>query len=108
MHERPPLPQVPPGEQPMLLDQVRRLTRLRHYSIRTEEAYVTWSRRFINFHGQRHPVEMGEREVEEFLSWLAVEGNVAVSTQNQAFNALLFLYSGVLGKPLAEVVERNR
>lgn len=103
MRERPPLPSVPPGEQPRLLDQVRRLTRLRHYSIRTEEAYVTWARRFINFHGQTHPRELREPEVEAFLTYLAAERNVSSSTQNQAFNALLFLYEGVLREPLEEV-----
>jgi integron integrase len=78
------------------LDTVRDVLRLKHYSIRTEEAYVNWIRRFILFHGKRHPQEMGAPEVEAFLTHLAVEGQVAASTQNQAFSALLFLYRDVL------------
>jgi integron integrase len=83
-----------------LLDQVREATRRLHYSIRTEDAYVAWAKRFILFHGKRHPLEMGEREVVAFLTHLAVEGNVAASTQNQALSALLFLYKIVLERPL--------
>lgn len=71
--------------------------RLRHYSIRTEEAYVGWARRFILFHGKRHPGEMGAGEVRDFLSYMASERNVSTSTQNQAKSALLFLYKDVLG-----------
>lgn len=70
--------------------------RTRHYSIRTEEAYIDWARRFIVFHGKRHPQEMGAAEVEVFLSHLAVERNVSASTQNQAKAALLYLYKQVL------------
>ena len=69
---------------------------MRHYSIRTESAYVDWARRFILFHSKRHPKDMGALEVEAFLSFLAVERNVAASTQNQAKSALLFLYGQVL------------
>lgn len=76
---------------PRLLDQVRHTLRLGHYSLRTEEAYVTWIRRFILFHDKRHPSEMGEREVVAFLTHLAVERHVSVSTQNQALGAVLFL-----------------
>ena len=68
-----------------LLDQVRDLIRVKHYSIRTEETYTSWIKRYINFHNKRHPKEMGEREIEEFLTHLAVERKVAASTQNQAF-----------------------
>lgn len=82
---------------PRLLDRVRERVRSRHYSIRTEEAYVDWVRRFVLFHGKRHPLEMGAMEVEAFLSHLAVEGRVSASTQNQAKSALLFLYREVLG-----------
>ena len=82
---------------PRLLDEVRRLLRLNHYSVRTEQAYVGWVRRFIVANGKRHPREMGAAEVERFLSNLAVRGAVAASTQNQALSALLFLYRGVLG-----------
>ena len=90
-------PAVPP---PKLLDQVRDLIRLKHYSIRTEALYVQWVRRFILFHGKRHPREMGGAEVEAFLTHLAVEGGVAAATQNQALSALLFLYREVLGVDL--------
>lgn len=82
-----------------LLDQVRDEIRVRHYSIRTEQAYVSWIREFIHFHNKRHPQEMGEREVSRFLSYLAVERNVAASTQNQAACAILFLYKEVLKQP---------
>jgi integron integrase len=83
---------------------------VRHYSIRTEDAYHDWVERFIRFHGIRHPNTMGEPEVNEFLTHLAVERNVAASTQTQALCALLFLYRQVLGKPLDElkVVRANR
>jgi integron integrase len=79
-----------------LLDQVRQKLRLLHYAIRTEEAYADWIRRYVLFHHKRHPREMGGREVEAFLTHLAVEGHVAASTQNQALAALLFLYQKVL------------
>jgi hypothetical protein len=69
---------------------------LRHYSYRTEQAYVDWSRRFILFHGKRHPQELGAKEVTDFLSHLASERHVSASTQTQARSALLFLYSQVL------------
>jgi len=81
----------------MLLEQAREILRRKHYSIRTEEAYTGWMRRYIKFHRKRHPREMGPPEIEIFLSHLAMEENVAGSTQNQAFNALLFLYREVLG-----------
>ena len=86
---------VPPG-QPRLLDRVRIALRTKHYSIRTEEAYVSWIKRFILFHNKRHPREMGEPEINGFLSHLAVNGRVTASTQNQALSALLFLYRRVL------------
>lgn len=85
---------MPP--KPRLLDRVRSTLRTRHYSRRTEEAYVAWIRRYIIFHGKRHPAEMGAPEITGFLSWLAVDGHVAASTQNQALSALLFLYQEVL------------
>lgn len=84
-------------DQPRLLDVVRERIRLKRYSIRTEHAYTHWIRRFILFHGKRHPREMGAPEVEAFLSDLAVQRNVAASTQNQALAAILFLYRDVLG-----------
>lgn len=87
-------PQTTP--QPKLLDQVRDRLRVKHYSIRTETQYLQWIRRFILFHGKRHPREMGAVEVEAFLTHLAVAGRVAAATQNQALSALLFLYREVL------------
>jgi integron integrase len=93
----------PEQSKPKLLDQVRQLMRLRHYSLRTEEAYVGWIRRYILFHGKRHPRELDERHVSEFLSSLAINGRVAASTQNQALNALLFLYKEVLRRELGFV-----
>ena len=85
---------------PKLLDRVRWHLRVKHYSIRTEQAYVDWIRRYILFHSKRHPNEMGEREITEFLTHLAVEKHVAAATQNQAFAALLFLYQQVLERKL--------
>lgn len=82
--------------QPRLLDRVREAVRVRHYSRSTEKAYVRWTRRFILFHGKRHPLEMGAAEVAAFLTALAVRRRVASSTQNQALSALLFLYREVL------------
>lgn len=81
---------------PRLLDVVRERLRVKHYSLRTEQSYLGWIRRFIRFHGRRHPRDMGVREVEAFLTHLAVEGQVSASTQNQALAALLFLYKEVL------------
>lgn len=81
---------------PKLLDQVRDKCRVKHYSIRTEYSYTAWIKRYILFHGKRHPNEMGAEDIEAFLTHLAVEGNVAAATQNQAKSALLFLYKEVL------------
>jgi integron integrase len=109
--EFPPRPPAPPvRDRPRLLDRLAEAIRVRHYSIRTEQAYVEWVRRFILFHGKRHPVEMGAGEVEAFLSYLAVQRNVAASTQNQALSAILFLYKEVLGQPLPwlDAVTRTR
>lgn len=89
------IPQFAPRN-PKLMDRVRDAIRLKHYSIRTEKIYCDWIRRFILFHHKRHPQEMAEAEVTEFLSYLAREGRVASSTQNQALSALLFLYKEVL------------
>jgi len=82
---------------------VRDAIRLKHYSIRTEQAYVNWIKRYIYFHNVRHPAEMGAAEVQAFLTHLAVEGNVAASTQNQALSALLFLYKKVLHQDLGPI-----
>lgn len=91
-----------------LLDRVRDSCRFRHYSIRTEEAYVNWIRRYIVFHGKRHPEELGEDDVRAFLTHLAVAGKVAASTQNQALSALLFLYDVVLHQPLGWIKNVER
>jgi len=85
---------------PRLLVMVHEALRSRHYSRRTEEAYVMWIKRYIFFHNKRHPASMGGEEVNAFLSWLATDQNVSVSTQNQALGALLFLYRYVLDDPL--------
>ena len=94
------LPQSELALKPRLLDKVRDLLRQRHYSLRTEKAYVGWIRRFILFHGKRHPQELGPAEVSAFLSHLARHDKVAASTQNQALSSLLFLYREVLSNPL--------
>ncbi|MGH7772991.1 MAG: phage integrase N-terminal SAM-like domain-containing protein [Candidatus Binatia bacterium] len=91
-------PSIPP--KPKLLDQVRQAIRTRHYSYMTEKAYVGWTKRFIFFHNKRHPAEMGETEIARFLSSLATNSHVSSSTQNQAFNALLFLYGEVLQRKI--------
>ncbi len=91
---------TPTAGAPKLLDQVRGQLRVKHYSLRTETQYIQWIRRFILFHGKRHPRELGAAEVEAFLTHLATDGNVAASTQNQALSALLFMYREVLGMDL--------
>ncbi len=99
------------GEKPKLLDRLRAAIRLRHDSLRTAEAYVAWVRRFILFHGKRHPLDMGAAEINRFPTHLAVEGHVSASTQSQAFSAILFLDQKVLevdpGR-IAGVVRANR
>jgi integron integrase len=102
----PETPKKPPEKK--LLDQVRDAIRTKHYSIRTEEAYVNWVRRFILFHGKRHPKDMGGPEIEAFLTHLAVEGHVSASTQNQALSALLFLYRMVLHQELDYPIDAVR
>lgn len=103
-----------PEEKPVrLFDLVRREIRVRHYSIRTEEAYLGWIRRYIHYHDLTHPKSMGETEINEFLTHLALAGNVSASTQNQALSALLFLYKRVLEQPLPRLdqivrARRNR
>src|SRR5215471_2133384 len=91
---------LPGSKPPKLLDRVRATMRLNRYSPRTEAVYVDWIKRFIRFYGVRHPQEMGADEVKAFLSHLATQMNVAASTQNQAFSALLFLYQEVLKEKL--------
>jgi integron integrase len=93
----------PAAPKPKLLDRVRQTIRARHYSNKTETAYVHWIKRYIFFHNKRHPVEMSETEIGQFLSSLAIHGHVSASTQNQALNALLFLYNVVLDRKIGLV-----
>lgn len=104
------LPPAPRPHNPKLLERVRDAIRLKHYSIRTEQAYTDWIKRFILFHKKRHPAEMAEPEVTAFLTYLARKANVAASTQNQALSALLFLYKEVLKQNIGwlDQVERAR
>src|SRR5690349_9684628 len=99
-----------PNPKLKLLDQVSEVMRFKHYSIRTEQTYREWIKRFVVFHQKRHPREMGAFEIERFLSDLAVRAKVAASTQNQAFNALLFLYRQVLHQDVGQIegVERAK
>ena len=90
-------------QKPKLLDQVRRALRTKHYSRRTEEAYVHWIRKYILYHNKRHPKDMGEKEINQFLTHLAVDRHVAASTQNQALCAIIFLYKQVLKKDIDEL-----
>jgi len=90
-------------DKPRLMDQVRRTLRVKRYSIRAEKTYCYWIRFFIRYSGVRHPLEMGEAEVRAFLEYLAVERKVAAATQNQALNAIVFLYAKVLERPLGDI-----
>ncbi|MBC8180808.1 integron integrase [candidate division KSB1 bacterium] len=92
-------------QKPKLLDQVRAAIRTKHYSIRTEESYVSWVKRFILFHNKEHPKDLGEKEINEFLTHLAVKENVAASTQNQALCAIIFLYKHVLKIEIGDLGE---
>lgn len=94
--------------QPKLRDQFRNAIRVRHYSVRTEKTYWYWIRYFIRFHRMRHPSEMAAPQVSAFLTWLATERDVAAATQNQALNALVFLYRHVLEAPLGEIKNISR
>src|SRR5215211_6928436 len=96
------------GKEKRLLDQMRDVMRLKHYSYRTEESYCDWVERFIRFHGMRHPREMREAELSDFLTHLARTGRVAGSTQNQALSALLFLYKHVLKEEIGWLGEVER
>ncbi len=100
---RSPLGVFPGQLAPRLYDRVVEVLRARHYSRRTEQAYIHWIRRFILFHACAHPRELAEGDVNRFLTHLAVKENVASSTQNQALAALLFLYEHVLGQPLKRI-----
>jgi len=93
---------------PRLQEQFRAVIRLHHYSVRTEKSYWYWIRYFIRFHQLRHPLELGGADVNAFLSWLAVERQVAAATQNQALNAIVFLYAKVLERPLGDIGDAVR
>ena len=97
------VPPAPSPGAPRLLDRVREAIRARHYSLRTEEAYVGWIRRYILFHNKRHPLEMAEPEINAFVTHLAVQSSIGASTQTQALSALMFLYRHVLRKPLPDL-----
>lgn len=99
---------LPPLRSVKVLDQLRERIRYLHYSLRTEQAYVNWVRAFIRFHGVRHPATLGSSEVEAFLSWLANERKVSVSTHRQALAALLFFYGKVLCTDLPWLQEIGR
>ena len=96
--EIPPRDHFLPNPKLRLRKQLREVARFRHVSLRTEQAYWEWMRRYIVFHGKKHPRELAEKEVRDFLVDLAVKRRVAAATQNQALNALVFLYRQVLGK----------
>jgi site-specific recombinase XerD len=100
----------PTANKPRLFDEVRAVARMRHLSLRTERAYLSWIKRYIFFHQKRHPREMGEAEIRQFISHLAVEGEISASTQTVALSALLFLYRDVLKQELPYVnnIERAR
>jgi hypothetical protein len=97
-----------PNPKLRLLDQVSEVMRFKHYSLRTERTYRDWIRRYILFHGKRHPKEMGAEEIERFLSDLATTHKVAASTQNQAFNALVFLYRQVIHVDIGPIEDVER
>ena len=93
---------------PKLLDRVRHRIRLKGHALSTEKSYVSWIKRFIYYHDIRHPQEMGKSEVEAFLTHLVIDANVAPSTQNQAFNAIMFLYNHVLEEDLEDGIDALR
>ncbi len=101
-------PAISSGKPKKLLDQIRDVLRVKHYSLRTERSYCDWVKRFVRFHGVRHPREMGAAEITAFLTHLARVGDVAASTQNQAFSAILFLYQQVLKQEVGWVDEVER
>lgn len=92
------------SNKPKLLDQVRQVIRVKHYSIRTEESYINWLKRFIFFHNKKHPITMGEKEIGEFITHLAKNKKVSASTQNQALCAIVFLYKNILKKELKNTI----
>ena len=86
-----------------LLDEVRNVIRLRHYSTRTEESYTNWIRKYVLYHNKKHPRDMGEKEIRDYLNYLSLSQNVSYSTQNQALNAIIFLYKNVIKKELGDL-----
>jgi len=86
-----------------LLDQLRDIIRTKHLSIRTEKTYVQWAKRFILYHNKTHPAKMGAAQINQYLTFLAVERNVAASTQNQALNALIFMYRHLLNRQISSI-----
>ena len=98
----------PTPAKPRLHEQFRNVIRVNHYSIRTEKTYWYWIRYFLRYHQMRHPLEMGPAEVSAFLTWLAVSRHVTAATQNQALNALVFLYGKVLDRPLGDIGDTVR
>ena len=99
----PVVPSLVRDSKPKLFDQLRKSLRTRHYSRRTEQSYCSWVKRFIRFHNVRHPAEMGETEINAFLTNLAVKEKVSASTQNQALSALLFLYRHIIGREIDDL-----
>jgi site-specific recombinase XerD len=97
-----------PDGKPKLLNQVRNVIRTKHYSIRTEQSYTDWIKRYIFYHNKQHPENLNEKHISEFLTHLAVQKNVASSTQNQALCAILFLYKNVLQIPVGELENLTR
>ncbi len=91
------------SKKPKLLDQVRNSLKQRNYSYRTEQAYIGWIKHFILIHNKRHPKELGENEIGEFLTYLALEKTVSPSTQNQALNSIIYLYKYILKIDLGEI-----
>ena len=88
---------------PKLLDEIRNVIRLRHYSPRTEESYINWIRRYVLFHNKKHPRDLNEKDIREFLNHLSLKQNVSYSTQNQALNAIIFMYKNVIKKDIGSI-----
>ena len=104
VRERPRRYKIVPSKPSLrLLDAVREAIRARHYSPRTEKTYIGWVRRFVVFHGKRHPRKMGADEIRKFVSWLATDRDVSASTQNQALAATILVYEHVLEQPLDRI-----
>jgi len=96
-------PQQNNDQSPKLLEQARGVLRAKHYSLKTEQSYINWMKRYVLFHNKRHPKDMGEAEINQFLTYLAVKENVAASTQNQALCAIVFLYKEIIGRDVDDL-----